>query len=80
MIDVRVKGRSLRQASTVRLRRHADNAVFHISAPCILRLPDGLIHVIGEPNEELNTGVWDIREKFEVLGLSAPGPTQRGRR
>jgi hypothetical protein len=40
-------GRVLRKALAVSLRRRDDNAVFHVTAPCILQLPDGLIHIVG---------------------------------
>jgi hypothetical protein len=69
MTDVTVRGRVLRKALIVYLRRRSDNLVFHIDAPCILKLPDGLIHIVGKPNEELNTSVWNVTGKFEVLSI-----------
>jgi hypothetical protein len=57
----------IRKVSAVSLKRVSDSAIFCISAPCILLLPDGLVHVTGLPTEELDTDIWDVRERFEVL-------------
>jgi hypothetical protein len=36
----------------------------------VLRLPTGLVHVIGERQEDLEPGyIWDLRGKFEVLEI-----------
>jgi hypothetical protein len=70
MFNVKVNGRALRKTQTVSLKRLSDGAVFCICSPCVLRLPDGLVHVIGEPIEELDSDSWDVREKFEVLEIA----------
>jgi len=70
MLDVKVKGRTIRKAQTVSLRRLSDGTLFRICSPCILRLPDGLVHVTGIPIEELDTDVWDVRQKFKVLEIA----------
>jgi hypothetical protein len=54
----------------VSVRRLLDGTVFRICSPCILRLSDGLVHVTGEPTEELDTDIWDLREQFEVLEIA----------
>jgi hypothetical protein len=64
-----LKGKPVRKASSVTLRRKNDDAQFIVYSPCILRLPDGLIHVLGAPGEDLDTDIWDVREKFEVLEI-----------
>jgi hypothetical protein len=70
MLNVKLKGRVLKKARTVSLRRLSDGVNFNISWPCILRLSDGLIHVTGEPLEELDLEIWDVRQNFEVLEIS----------
>jgi hypothetical protein len=69
MLNVRVKGNVVEKVSAVGLRRTADGALFRITSPCVLRLGEGLVHVIGEPQEELDTDVWDTTQKFEVIDL-----------
>jgi len=72
MFNVKVNGNAIRKAQTVSLRRLSDGVVFCICSPCVLRLSDGLIHVTGEPQEQHDTDVWDVRQRFEVLGISPP--------
>ena len=72
MFNVKVKAQVLRKAQTVSLRRLSDGVLFRICSACILRLPDGLVHVIGAPTEELDTSIWDVRQKFEVLEIQNP--------
>jgi hypothetical protein len=67
MLNVKVKGQVVKKVSAVSLKRLSDNTVFLISAPCVLRSPDGLIHVTGASQEELDTDVWDVSQKFEAL-------------
>ena len=69
MLNVRVKGTVVEKVSSVSLRRTADGVLFRITAPCVLRLSEGLVHVIGEPQEELDTDVWDTTQKFEVTSI-----------
>jgi hypothetical protein len=70
MLNVKVNGNAIRKAQTVSLRRLSDDVVFCICSPCVLRLSDGLVHVIGEPQEELDTNIWDVRQKFDVLEIA----------
>jgi hypothetical protein len=63
MADIKIKGRVLKKVSAVDLCRCSDGVVFHISTPCVLQLPDGLVHVVGEPNEELDTAIWGCQPK-----------------
>ena len=49
------------------LRRVSDGRVFRISAPCIMKLPTGLVHVTGELQEELDTAIWDVTNAFTVI-------------
>jgi hypothetical protein len=67
MAKIMVQGHPVAKARCVKLRRKIDGALFSISAPCVLRLEKGLLHVVGSPNEELDPVPWDIREKFQVL-------------
>ena len=69
ILNVRVKGQVVKKVSSVSLRRVRDGVLFRITAPCVLRLSEGLVHVIGEPQEELDTDVWDTTQKFEVIDL-----------
>jgi hypothetical protein len=47
-----------------------DDAILRISAPCVLKLSGGLIHLVGQTQEELDPRyIWDLREKFEVLEI-----------
>ena len=67
MMNIRVNGAVIKKASKVRLRRIVDGVLFEISSACVLKLPEELVHVVGQPQEELDTSVWDISQKFEVL-------------
>lgn len=69
MLNVKVKGAAVKKVSAVGLRRTADGVLFRITSPCVLRLSEGLVHVIGEPQEELDTDVWDVSQRFEVIDL-----------
>ena len=60
----------IKKVSAVSLKRVSDSAIFHLCSPCILWLSDELVHVIGQPIEELDTDVWDVRQKFEVLDIA----------
>ena len=77
MLNVRVKGQVVKKVSSVTLRRLADGVLFRITAPCVLRLPEGLVHVIGEPQEELDTDIWDVTGKFEVIDLKTNANAMR---
>jgi hypothetical protein len=57
----------IKKVSVVGLKRLSDDAVFVISAPCVLRLPDGLVHVTGALQEELDPEIWDVSQKFKVI-------------
>jgi hypothetical protein len=72
VLNVRVKGAVVKRVSSVSLKRIADGALFRITAPCVLRLREELVHVIGEPQEELDTDVWDTTQKFEVVFIQPP--------
>jgi hypothetical protein len=72
MFNVKVNGKAIRKAQTVSLKRLSDGVQFRICSPGILRLPDGLVHVVGLPIEELDTDIWDVRQKFEVLEIVPP--------
>lgn len=69
MLNVKVKGAAVKKVSSVSLKRIADGTLFRITSPCVLRLREGLVHVIGEPQEELDMDVWDVSQRFEVIGL-----------
>ena len=69
MLNVKVKGVVVKKVLSVTLRRLADGSIFRITAPCVLRLPKGLVHVTGSPQEELDTDIWDTTQKFEVIDL-----------
>jgi hypothetical protein len=67
MLNLRVNGEVMKKVSRVDLRRIEDGALFTVSSACVLKLPTGLVHVVGEPQEELDTDTWDVRQKFEVV-------------
>jgi hypothetical protein len=69
MAEMTVQGQAVLKARSLSLRRKVDGALFSISAPCLLRLEKGLLHVVGATNEELDPVPWDIREKFQVLKI-----------
>jgi hypothetical protein len=69
MAEITVQGQAIPKARNVRLRRKIDSAFFSISAPCLLRLEKGLLHIVGAPNEELDPVPWDVSEKFQVLKI-----------
>ena len=72
MDSITFRGKPLRKVASVALRRLSDDTLFHICSPCVLRLPDELVHVIGLPIEELDTDIWDIRGRFDVLEIAPP--------
>jgi hypothetical protein len=70
MINLRLKNQVIPKAEEVVLRRLSDGVIFRISSSCILRLPCGLFHVVGQPQEELDHGyIWDVRQKFAVIEI-----------
>ena len=70
MDSITFRGKPLRKVANIALRRLSDGTIFRICSPCVLRLPDELVHVIGLPIEELDTDIWDVRQKFDVLEIA----------
>jgi hypothetical protein len=67
MLNLRINGGVIKKVSKVNLKRIEDGVLFTVSSACVLKLPTGLVHVIGQPQEELDTNIWDVTQKFEVL-------------
>jgi hypothetical protein len=71
MLNLRVNGEVIKKVAQVNLKRIEDGALFTIASSCVLKLPTGLVHVVGQPEEELDTNIWDVREKFEALEIQS---------
>lgn len=67
MITLKLNSQPISKAQEVVLKRIDDGALFVIQSACVLKLPNGLAHVVGQPQEQLDTDIWDVSRHFEVL-------------
>ena len=47
MVNLKLNGEVIRKVSKVSLRRIADGVLFDVSSACVLKLPEGLVQVVG---------------------------------